>query len=607
MNSLCNDNFMVIFEYLNIQDYLNLRLSCRHFRDLVNEYTLFQEMMEIMQKEKVDFRDKVNLFYKCCSQKRVDIARFIYQKAYVNIFLFRDIFESNFCDRNDIETIRATISIRGIDVSQYDELKEENYPKFLTEMEEIVRYTRTDIPQNIEEAFSHYCRGFFNDNGNLNKIKAFYLFGSFEMFNLDNALPCFRTKTSEIVKYILSVTRLSENEIDYFFQIICTNDTVERVKFFMENVQVDNKILVKGLKTSLTMKNYQISKYLLEIIKLDEKNARDIFIFSCKTDNVDIFYFLLNKVSEKDIADGFMGACQNKCNNISTIIYNLNILDEETKQNGFLICCISTNIETARMLLSTSYIDKKTIQNSFRELCLSNNVSSVAWLLNYTNIDSEIVNSTIIECCSRGNCSIVRYLTGYFKLAEDFKKECFLFCLNNNRCKLLYLFAREYDQDFIDCARQNISTSRLMEIFENECLLNELDGIRWISRIIKIKSEFINEIAVKCFEKDCYEVNKYLFSNYKISLKTLDNCFLTCCKFGYNNSIKLLMNSINNEEIINKGFVLCCTYGHFVTCDLLYRSYNIDIFYNNQEALHQSYINGHRKIYTFLKSVISNY
>lgn len=605
MIGLCNDTFFVIFEYLNLQDYLILRSSCRYFRDLVNDLTFFADMMEFMQNEKIDFRERNKLFYKCCSQK-IEIARFIYQKTNLDIFLFTDIFALKLCDRNDVELIRNVISIRGIDISQYDMLRDENYFDFLKEVEELVEGIRIVTPQSINEVFIHYCSGFFDRN--LNKIKAFYLFGNFSKFGINIAInACFMRKSYDFLKYILSVIRLDEEKIDSLFQNLCINNYLEDIKFFMENVNVSNRILMKGLKGSLVMKNIEIAKYLLEIINLDEENMRELFIFSCKIDNSELVSFFIDKVQKEDINNGFIFACENKCRNVAYMLYSLNVLDNETKQHGFLVCCLSTNIEIAKLLITTNYIDKKTIANSFRELCLNDDVNSVSWLLYYANIDIEVVNSTLMECCMKNSHSIIRYLIRYFtKIPSDVLKECFLYCLNNRRYRILNLFARKYDPNVIDYVKRNNSNSKLMEIFEDACLADEMDGVRWISNMIKIKSDFVNKIIVKCFEKDCYEVNKYLICNYTITDENLHNCFLICCNFGYNISIRVLIDLIKNETIINKGFVLCCKNGHFAIFDLLYRMYKIDIFYNNSEAFHQSCINGHRKIYKILKAIMSN-
>jgi hypothetical protein len=583
MNQLCIDNWLEILDYSSIEEYATLRLTSKFFGELIDNSTCFLDIAKTINEEHL-VMEKRKIFYKLCSLKRFYLAKFIHNKFSLNLNVLKDGIFFKYCNLYDIEIARNILAIQGFNVSKYEFLKEENYSKvidFLKQFENKLLFP------NLNSNLIDSCN---SEDEELDKIQLACLFGDKRNLAISSAIKiCCDKRKYNCMKYLLSVVnKYNENSIGKYFFNVCREKSVYEVRIFIENFKMKRKYLFQGFLESLLSRNLNVSKYLFSILDSDTDNP---FTDSCNLNNLEYTNFILEKMDKNDIIQTFIMACENGNKEIYDILIKVmdaNCLDIALSDNKFLNFCMR-NTKIIEMIVSQDFCSQNELLKLIKYACLNSNIHIVEYLLNFMRIENSIMNSIIIECCELGNHDIVKYLNRIFKFPLRIQFKCFEKCLVNRHFSMIGFFSRKNEKHLLKHLRKNIDVSELNEIFKDACYENNLRVVKWITRIIELETEILNQGVIICFERGCLKVCEFIISFHKISLDILNNCFLESCKQGHDDFVNLALsiNPIDNK-IVNEGFVLACKYGHESIYHFLYTNTRVDVFYDNEKALYES-------------------
>ena len=574
MKSLCIDTFSIVLSFLNYRDYTILTLTNNQIKYLVYNLTTLPELLDIMRTENISWKQKEKLIYHCCSLKRTDIAKSIIAQNNVTLFPLRDIFFHNYCDRNDIRTIRRVLKLKGVDISKYDFLKKEEYSKYL----ELLKYMVEDTDDTIESLNDRFIEICSLQQSDI-YVKIFHVFGDFKLLDINAAfVECYHKSNYDAMIYILSVYSVSKKTLIKVLNNACRYNCIRVVEILTCHFSFERYVLIRAARLCCSNNSYSSLVSLSTRVIFTKEEKSNLFQIICSKNNINCFSFLISSVDEDNIRKSFILACKNKSIQIFEQLISKS-LDQETINQGFIQCCLANNIQTAKYLFKNRNIEKSILMESFCKVCSANNIDAAKFLLKRLKIDENSRRSILLDSCRKGNKEIVVLLLEIKKLGLFERRDCFLECCRNKQIHLLNLFADPSFEFFIKNARKKVAKEELLACFRKACLENNLKMVGWISKMLDRIDEFlICKMIKECTNQGNCEVVAWLLDKISIKDDFAKKCFLESCKYGCDDLMKLFIytGKIDNYTI-QIGFSISCRYGHSNIYSYLYVVSNIDI------------------------------
>jgi len=394
---------------IHINNEYSLKIACKN-----NRLNIIEHLIEFGESNNNKFNVNINdyeIIKMACKCNYVDIVKYII--SYVNNRYIQIIYSA--CISNNSELIDYIISffnltdmLDNIDIILHNMF----YIATRNDCLEIIKYLLNKYPKiNYMSVSKIYIYSSINDNTNI----VHYLFGNIDLYsqhchdstdllvinNTQNVLTkIFESLLNDscekgcinIVKYIINCSEKNNIQLDLKgiydkgpFYYACRSNNIELVQFIIQYTQYDELYIIAGLKQACTMGNYDIVKYLLDIIiqcNITYTDFEYLFVVSCKSTNTKLTCYILSYNSD--------------INNIDVHCFDDQLL---------YMSCMTGNLDMFKLLYDYSIKINSPfdIHNNLHILlscvCNSNNIDFIDYLVKYNkentyNVLKSIINET---------------------------------------------------------------------------------------------------------------------------------------------------------------------------------------------------------------------
>jgi hypothetical protein len=369
IENLCIDEISIIMEYLNYYDLFNVNLTNNFWNNIVSEVTTFPDYIKILKLSKISKFNPKHLFYYCCENNHLNIARRIVNQENI-IFknILNDVFYLKLCSPT-YENI-----IRIMNILKIDHLKIGFEQNILDNLEKNIG--EISLFEDKKSIYINKCRTYLfwlcmNHDDDFLEFQALCLLGNSDIITLNDAfLSCCHFGNIQKAQYIHSLTKISK-------------DTLR------------NAIIA-----SYGRSNLDLFKWLCSFKIVDNEMLKFVFRYAC------IYNRLIHAQYISSISD------------ITT--------DKSFVEDALRLYCCRINKEIMMWLVSLhSDINESIIQSCFNEICMSNDYNMVKVLYESREIDPKFVKKCYFNAIKKNCLNTVKYLIHVFcsKECEEIIKD----------------------------------------------------------------------------------------------------------------------------------------------------------------------------------------
>jgi hypothetical protein len=309
MELLCEDICSNILKYLNYYDYAKLYCTNQMWKYMVENYTVYSRLLYLIKEGEYSMKESKKLFYFCCSQNEIELARLIYITENLDISIFRDVFYFEMWNYTDIDTIRSVLTAKGIDVSRYDFLDKEKYFNNIQKILKHLSYSIYRDHYNI--VFSNLC--IKENETELEDMQILYVFGNPKEINMKRSIErCYQHNKLDCFKFLLSVSSVDNELLEGILTSACNNQRIAFVRKIFESYSISEEIIRKMLKLACYYGNCDIVKFLMEKYQFTIKDKSHSLQMSCIHDKLNCIELLIPSLNQEEINKAFISSCQNE-------------------------------------------------------------------------------------------------------------------------------------------------------------------------------------------------------------------------------------------------------------------------------------------------------
>jgi hypothetical protein len=262
------DEMTCVLDYLNYEDYSRLYVTSSQWKNLIERKTSYLDFLDILKKSKISYKDSKKLFYFCCSQDRLDIAKHLYLTCNFKISVLIDGFYNKIFEIN-IKTVTGALKIKGINISKYSFFqREESFNIVMSFVEEIDIILKTFGDTITNEMYYEdiFCK-------------------VLDRLIISNKIFI------DFIELIYIVGDMSDTELQNKFELCCLHNKLEIAKYFY-SMKMNNKAILKGLMSAFSKNNMEIIDWILSLNKLD---ISQVFLELCLCKNMTMIQYLIKK------------------------------------------------------------------------------------------------------------------------------------------------------------------------------------------------------------------------------------------------------------------------------------------------------------------------
>jgi hypothetical protein len=401
ISKLCIDEISNIFEYFDYRDISKLYSVSKYWKSIVEEVTTYTDYINILNENinKIHHTEGEKLFYYCCQNNFVEVARKIYQFYEIDIFILRDVFYLNLCE-SSLDTIQRIFEIIGVDFSNYSFLSnEEEYEKIKKIISEInVSIMNTDTGYEYDDKseefmekyvlyFENYCK---QNEKTLQKLEILCLFG------VTDELPLYSG-----------------------FYECCKTGNIEEAKYLNKLVNVSS-VLNASLTISAINNHLDVFKWLMTFKDVEKEWLIEIFISCCRFSALDAAKYIFNFdiiSSNNDILKvSFYKCCSGGNENFETILWLKSKVQLCPKMINlcFVKACNADNYMAIQLLHSSGQVRYKVLGRCLFNAIKNNLFNTFRFIVVFGELKNRkrILNDCLVYACKNVCHDIVKYLLG---------------------------------------------------------------------------------------------------------------------------------------------------------------------------------------------------